>query len=108
MKIHQLEVRNFRAFEHRIFQFSDQFTVLIGDNGTGKSAILDALAAGLGGLFLAFNDVDSRHIRDDEVRRVRYQKGQTPTIEPQYPVSVSCRGIVDGMQITWMAYYQCL
>ncbi len=101
MKIHRLEVRNFRSFEENTFHFSNQFTVLIGDNGTGKTAILDALAVGVGALFLAFNDVDSRHIRDDEVRRVRYEKGQTPTIEPQYPVSVSCQGIVDGHEISW-------
>ncbi|MEQ9669088.1 AAA family ATPase [Coleofasciculus sp. G2-EDA-02] len=101
MRIHRLELKNFRNFEHTIFDFPERFTVLVGDNGTGKTAILDGLAVGVGALFLNFNNVDSRHIRDDEVRRVEYEKRQIPTVEPQYPVSVSCDGIIDGQEITW-------
>ena len=103
MKIHQLEVRNFRCFEHQTFHFSDQFTVLIGDNGTGKTAIFDALRIGAGCLFFSFDNFENLQcpISDDDVRHVRYEKGQTPTIEPQYPVSVSCIGVVDGSEITW-------
>jgi len=110
MKIHQLEVRNFRCFEHQTFHFSDQFTILIGDNGTGKTAILTALAIGAGCLFSRFDNFENlqRPISDDEVRRVRYEKGQTPTIEPQYPVSVSCIGVVDGSEITWERTLQLL
>jgi predicted ATP-binding protein involved in virulence len=110
MKIHQLEVRNFRGFEHQTFHFSDQFTVLIGENGTGKTAILDAIAIGAGCLFSRFDNFENlqRPISDDEVRRVRYEKGQTPTIEPQYPVSVSCIGVVDGSEITWERILQLL
>jgi predicted ATP-binding protein involved in virulence len=110
MKIHQLEVINFRGFEHQIFHLSNQFTVLIGDNGTGKTAILDAIAIGAGCLFSRFDNFENlqRPISDDEVRRVRYEKGQTPTIEPQYPVSVSCIGVVDGSEITWERTLQLL
>jgi len=48
MKIHHLELINFRNFEHTIFDFPERFTVLVGDNGTGKTAILDGLAVGMG------------------------------------------------------------
>ena len=103
MKIHELEVINFRDFEHQTFHFPEQFTVLIGDNGTGKTAILDALAIGAGCLFSGFDEVSKLHrlIRDDEVRRVSYAMGEIPTVEPQYPVSISCSGLVGGYEITW-------
>ena len=101
MKIHRLEVRNFRGFEHRTFNFPKQFTVLIGDNGTGKTAILDALAVGADSLFAGFDRVSSRPISDEKVRRVRYVMGDIPTIEPQYPVLVSCQGLVDGHKVRW-------
>jgi predicted ATP-binding protein involved in virulence len=101
MKIHQLEVKNFRGFEHQTFQFSDRFNLLIGDNGTGKTAVLDALAIAAGALFLGFDEVPSRNIRPDEVRRATYRKGQLPVVNAQYPVSITCRGIVIGTEMTW-------
>ncbi|MDY6805034.1 MAG: AAA family ATPase [Cyanobacteriota bacterium] len=101
MKIHQIELENFKGFESCNFNFSDNFTLLIGDNGTGKTAILDALAIGAGSLFLAFDEVPSRNILPDEIRVVRHQKGQTITENRQYPVSVTCEGIVVGKKINW-------
>ena len=43
MKLRKLRLQNFRGFEDKTFEFSDQFNVLIGDNGTGKTSILMAL-----------------------------------------------------------------
>ncbi|ACK64714.1 SMC domain protein [Rippkaea orientalis PCC 8801] len=96
MKIDQLEVENFRGFKKEVFKLSEQFTVFIGDNCTGKTAVLDALAIGIGSLFLGFTNVDSRHIKDDEVHRISYIKGETYTLEAQYPVRISCRWFLDN------------
>jgi len=48
MKIYTLKLRNFRKFEDYTFKFHQNFTVLIGDNASGKSSVLDALAVMLG------------------------------------------------------------
>jgi len=101
MKIHQMELRNFRCFEQKIFEFSNQFNVLIGDNGTGKTAILDALAIGAGSLFLGIDEIPARNIRADEVRQVRIQSGQTPTVEKFYPVSINYQGVIAETEIQW-------
>lgn len=37
MKIHQLEIQNFKGFEKEVFNFNPHFTVLIGDNAKGKT-----------------------------------------------------------------------
>ncbi|MDJ0580636.1 AAA family ATPase [Crocosphaera sp.] len=95
MKILLLGLENFRGFQKTSFFLSSQFTVFIGDNCTGKTALLDALAIGIGSLFLGFKNVDSRHIKDDEVHRISYQKDQIPTLEPQYPVKIYCLGSID-------------
>lgn len=51
MKIRELQLINYRAFgEHPPFQFSDQFTVIAGNNGRGKTSILDSIALTLGRL----------------------------------------------------------
>ena len=101
MKIRQLELKNFRCFDHKTFEFSDQFNVLIGDNGTGKSAILDALAISAGSLFLGIDDTSARNIRPDEVRQVRIQSGETPTSEKFYPVNIVSQGVVAEREIQW-------
>lgn len=44
MKIGRLTLKNFRKYEAAQFQFHPQFTVLIGNNGAGKTSVLDALA----------------------------------------------------------------
>lgn len=88
MKIHHLEIRNFRGFEHRSFDFSDQFNVLIGDNGSGKTTVLEAIALGLDGLIPASPDSYSGipEYNPDNFRKVRYEKNQVPTFETKLPL----------------------
>jgi recombinational DNA repair ATPase RecF len=51
MNLIELVLVNFRRYEKARFKFHSQFTVLIGENGKGKTAILDALAIMLGTYF---------------------------------------------------------
>jgi predicted ATP-binding protein involved in virulence len=57
MRIDRLELRNFKKFVDQTFEFpssvnaspdAGSFHVLIGENGTGKTSVLDALAVALG------------------------------------------------------------
>ena len=43
MKLRELQLKNFRCFENLTVNFTTDYTVLIGINGSGKSAILDAI-----------------------------------------------------------------
>jgi predicted ATP-binding protein involved in virulence len=45
MKIRRLHLKNFRGIQDMTLEFSPDVTALIGMNGAGKSAVLDALAA---------------------------------------------------------------
>ncbi len=53
-KINHLEINHFRGMEHLALDFQEQINILIGDNGSGKSAILDCIAAMLFPLIQAF------------------------------------------------------
>jgi len=50
MRVEKLELTNFRGIRQLFLQFQTQTTVLVGINGVGKSAVLDALALLLGRL----------------------------------------------------------
>ncbi|NJO00764.1 MAG: AAA family ATPase [Bacteroidia bacterium] len=43
MKIYKLRVKNFRAYEEIEIEFHPNFNIIIGGNGTGKTAILEAI-----------------------------------------------------------------
>jgi predicted ATP-binding protein involved in virulence len=48
MRIDRLEVKNFKKFSQQAFTFDRKFTLLVGENGSGKTCVLDALAVALG------------------------------------------------------------
>ena len=52
MKIHSIRISNFRGFEYLTASFHDQLTVVVGNNGAGKSSLLDAVSVALGTFFM--------------------------------------------------------
>jgi len=44
MRIDKLSLQNFKKFTAQEFNFHPQFTLLVGENGAGKTSVLDALA----------------------------------------------------------------
>ena len=48
MRIDRIEIRNFKKFSDFTLDLHPQFTLLVGDNGTGKTSLLDALAIAAG------------------------------------------------------------
>ena len=101
MKIHELRLKNFRKFEDSVFRFNADtgVTVLIGNNATGKTAILDALSIMMGCYLQDFKTVTARHIRKNEIRLKRVALGDTITLEPQWKegVAVACTASLDEL-----------
>lgn len=101
MKIKKLELQNFRGFDSREITFDDQFTVLIGDNGRGKTAILESITIALGAYLSGFNGVKSRYIRKDEIYKKHKMIGKKIDIQPQFPVIVKAYGLFADEEIVW-------
>ena len=103
MRIDTLELQNFRCFESFHLDLDPRCTVLIGNNGSGKTAILDALAVAAGSWFidLSSTNLHPRSILKEEIRYARFEKKGIPTLEPQIPVSVGATGLVNGTVCKW-------
>ena len=101
MKIQNIELRNFRKFESLTVKLDPQMNVIAGNNGVGKSSVLDALSVGIGSFFLGIDKVPTPKIKTTDVRYKTYQIGSRIDRQPQYPVAIECEGNVDGNDISW-------
>jgi AAA15 family ATPase/GTPase len=61
VRIDHLIVDNFNGFDHREFAFNPSFNLLVGDNASGKSSVLDALSVALGSWFLGIRGYANAH-----------------------------------------------
>jgi predicted ATP-binding protein involved in virulence len=78
MKINNIHIENFKGIEKSNFEFNQSFNVLIGENGVGKSSILDAVSIGLGTFLMnttasfGLRGSRSRPLLKEEIRRKIY------------------------------------
>ena len=101
MRIDRLHLTNFRCFDERTFAFHEQFTLLIGANATGKTAVLDALAVALGAALAPVPHALSGSIRRRDVRRTYRLLGETGYFVEHYPTRIDARGSIDSHEIDW-------
>ncbi|MBS0176866.1 MAG: AAA family ATPase [Nitrospira sp.] len=76
MRIDKIIVDNFKLFEHEEFEFHDSFNLIVGINGSGKTALLRAVAVAMAGWAHAFikNPQNLRPISDSEIREIQLDK----------------------------------
>lgn len=101
MRIDRLELKNFRGFESFSRELGPGINVLVGENGTGKTAILDALAIGASSFFNHVPRASPRAILRDDVRVVSRDVGGKIEIVPQYPVELRFEGVIFGQKQRW-------
>ena len=98
MKINKIEIQNFKGFEDNTFIFNPKMTVLIGDNATGKTTILDALSFVLGTFFLGVDSVPSRSLQPSEKRKVITSP---ESFEIQLPFKINVKHSLLGENYHW-------
>ena len=85
MRIEQLELKNFRCFEHITAEFHSNMNVVVGVNGTGKTTMLEAIRIYIGAVFCELDKIEKKisspGITDSDVR-LHY-------MERQYPVKIA-------------------
>ena len=102
MKLKNLYISNFRMFEQLKLVFEPGFNLILGDNGVGKTTILEAASVALSGFFVGMEDVSARNIYKDDIRyQIIRDKNGTPNKSYSSPVEVTCILQYDGMDYTW-------
>ena len=106
MKINRLEIKNFKKFSEYTLDLHPQFTLLIGDNGTGKTSILDALAIAAGVWLVNSPDTTLNNSRRNILRsEIRLESISTDTITQfieHKPTQIKAIGKINGEPIQWL------
>jgi predicted ATP-binding protein involved in virulence len=110
MRVDRLEITNFKKFSNYTIDLHPQFTLLVGDNGTGKTTILDALAIAAGIWLVNSPDTtlnnSRRNILPSEIRLEAVEanvEGFTITqLIERKPVQVKAIGSIDHQPVEWL------
>lgn len=101
MRINSITLKNYRCFEQTEIFFDDYISVIVGNNGSGKSSILEAIAVALGTFFVKLDVPLGVSIKTRDARLKAYRYGETDDVQSQYPVKIEARGQVGDERIEW-------
>lgn len=101
MKIEKIKIQNFRCYEKTELELKNNYTVLIGINGAGKTTILDAISIALGGYISNFDGMGIHGINKNDSHYKMYELGSRIEREHQFPVKISAEGKVNNKTIKW-------
>jgi predicted ATP-binding protein involved in virulence len=97
LNLQELRLRDYRCFEAIDIEFHPQLTVLVANNGAGKTSILDAIAVAFGPYIGAFDEALGRHFVPSDIRATRIR--DTATNEMEYAprgVRMEAKGVIPG------------
>jgi predicted ATP-binding protein involved in virulence len=101
MRIDKITVSNYRCFEKISLDFDPQLTVIVADNGGGKTALLDAVAFGFGLFATSLSTTQGGLFGHTDVQRLKVRETVTNEMESQYPLTIEIIGVLDGQTESW-------
>lgn len=90
-KLNKINLNNYKKYKNETITFDENFTLLIGENASGKTTILDGIATGIGVFLLGIENIESRHthtIKKNDATMVLKQVDETIEREVFYPVEI--------------------
>ncbi|MCD8248833.1 MAG: AAA family ATPase [Lachnospiraceae bacterium] len=102
MKLKNIKITNYRCFKEASVDFDDHVTLIVGKNGAGKTAILDAVAVSVSTFLFGIDGAVSRSILKDDARYEFHDLDGTIDPQHQFPVSVASIGDCCGRKnVRW-------
>ena len=106
MKINRIEIKNFKKFADYALDLHPQFTLLVGDNGTGKTSILDALAIAAGVWLVNSPDTtlnnSRRNILTSEIRLEAIANDTITQFIERKPTQIKAIGTINEQPVQWL------
>lgn len=87
-----MKLKNFRCFTDQEIDFNNSFNLIVGNNGFGKTSILEAVSIGISGYLNEIKSLlpnDKRNIQSEDIRLKRNPISELTEFQPIYPVELS-------------------
>lgn len=102
MRLDQVTLTNFRCYQQQTFDFHPKVNLIVGQNATGKTALLDAIAVAMATWLLGFDKKpDAKNIKPSDATLTYNQQGEVATYVESWPVKITATGSVDNNKVTW-------
>jgi predicted ATP-binding protein involved in virulence len=109
MKLHKIEITNFKCFKSFEIDFALKTTVLIGKNGAGKTTLINAIKYGLSFIFSKDKSVNDKfksistsakglNVLPFKRSDVSYNFKEQ---DYSYPISIKCEGSIVNKLLNW-------
>ena len=102
MILKKMQISNFKMFENLCVNFKPGFNLILGDNGVGKTTVLEAATVAVSGFFAGMEDIPTRNIyKDDIYYEILKDKNGIPNKSYKYPIEVESTISYGGTDYTW-------
>lgn len=103
MYLEKIHIENYKVIGKLDIDLKPGVNLIIGDNGAGKTSVLEGIAVSLGGLFVNVAGVSTKNIVKDDVRmNIKPIGDSSTTIEYYEPVLAGCTlHVTEELNFTW-------
>lgn len=102
MYLEEVSFLNYKAVKELRIELTPGINLLVGDNGAGKTSVLDGIASALGAFFINVEGVSTKNIAKEDVHVDVHTVGDnSKMISYCEPVSVGCTLKVNSGEFTW-------
>ncbi len=102
MVLKQLTIENFKGLTHCELCFRPGFNLIIGNNGVGKTSVLEAASVALSAYFDNMGDVSAKNFSMDQVRVSAMPMGDGSfSRQLELPIMVTCAADMNGKTYEW-------
>lgn len=101
MYLKKVTIENFRSIEKMTLDLQPGINLLIGNNGVGKTSILEAIVAGLGACFKDIPVASAVSIKPEDVRQELHVVDGSPSVMYHTPVRISCEALIGSELYKW-------
>lgn len=102
MILNRATIYNFKGIEEETLTFNGSFNLIIGDNGIGKTSILEAISIGLGGFVAGIEGINTVNFSKDDIRMKSEAMGDgSYNIEYMTPTTITCEVECNDRMYIW-------
>lgn len=103
MNLNHIRIQNYKSIADMELRLEPGVNLLIGDNGVGKTSVLEALTVGLSACFQGFQGIRGRGILQHDVRFETSLLGDASSNRHYHvPVEIECSVDVEGTSYEWV------